>query len=288
MKTLYIDVYFLINFTVDLLAIYFASRISRVPVSTRRGILAAIVGGISASVIVFLESELVSLLLSVLSLVLIVYVAAGKVSARRRGKLLFSFLIFEALTGGAAYYLWSFLDEFVYDKLSTQEGGAQNRKLLLFSILVLLSIGVFKMIVSFFSNLECEGSVKFEISFLGKSVSGEAFVDSGNLAMDPMDMRPVMFIKRELAEKLFPESVIELSDPDKLDRAIRKRIRLLPVTRGGQTHVLTGMKVDSVRVLGDMGEGEIAVTVAIDKEGGNYGGFSALMPSAAICDVHKA
>ena len=94
MKTLYIDVYFLINFTVDLLAIYFASRISRVPVSTRRGILAAIVGGISASVIVFLESELVSLLLSVLSLVLTVYVAAGKVSARRRGKLLFSFLPF--------------------------------------------------------------------------------------------------------------------------------------------------------------------------------------------------
>ncbi len=288
MKTLYIDVYFLINFTVDVLAIYFASRISRVPVSVRRGILSALIGSVAASVIVLCESEPLSFFLSALSLMLITYVAAGKVGSRRRGKLLFSFLIFEALTGGAAYYLWSFLDKFVYEKLSTAEGGAVNRKLLLFSVLVLLSIGVFKMIVSFFSNLECEGSVKFEITFLGKSVKGEAFVDSGNLAMDPMDMRPVMFIKKELAQKLFPESVIELADPDKLDKAVRKRIRLLPVTRGGQTHVLTGMKVDSVRVEGSRGDGEIAVTVAIDKEGGNYGGYSALMPSAAICDVHKA
>ena len=80
--------------------------------------------------------------------------------------------------------------------------------------------GVFKMIVSFFSNLECEGSVKCEIRFFDKSVQTEAFVDSGNLAIDPMDMRPVLFIKKEVAQKLFPESVIELKDPDSLDKAV--------------------------------------------------------------------
>jgi len=66
---------------------------------------------------------------------------------------------------------------------------------------------------------------------------------------------------------------------------VRKRIRLVPVTRGQQTHVLTGMRVDPVQVFGKNGSEEIAVTVAIDKEGGNYGGYSALMPSAAINDV---
>jgi len=286
LRTLYIDVYFLINFTVDVLAVYFASRLSKVGVSGRRGVLAALFGALSACLIVLYGGEgMPSFLFSALSLFMIAIIATGKISKRRRWKFIFSFLIFEALSGGAAYYLWSFLDKYIYEKFSTSGGGATNRKLILFSLLVLLSIGVFKMIVSFFSNLECEGSVKCEIRFFDKSVQTEAFVDSGNLAIDPMDMRPVLFIKKEVAQKLFPESVIELKDPDSLDRAVRKRIRLVPVTRGQQTHVLTGMRVDSVQVFGKNGSEEISVTVAIDKEGGNYGGYSALMPSAAINDV---
>ena len=138
------------------------------------------------------------------------------------------------------------------------------------------------MLISFFSNIESEGSVELEISFLNKKGRFEAFIDSGNLAIDPMDMRPVLFLKRKIAEKLFPESILDLRDPDSVDRETRKRIRLIPVSRGGQTHVLVGVRVDRVEVIkGDLHE-EIYVTVAIDKEGGDYGGYDALMPAAVF------
>ena len=138
------------------------------------------------------------------------------------------------------------------------------------------------MIISFFSNIESEGSVEIEINFLNKRHRLEAFVDSGNLAIDPMDMRPVLLIKKDAAKKILPEGIIELYNPDVLDRDVRRRIRLIPITRGESTHVLTGVRADNVKIIRNEIEEEILVTIAIDKEGGTYGGFLALMPSAAI------
>jgi hypothetical protein len=138
------------------------------------------------------------------------------------------------------------------------------------------------MIVAFFSGRVGSGSVKIKIEFLGKSILSEAFIDSGNLALDPMDMRPVMFIKEHKAREFLPENIINLKDPDLLDKAIRKRIRLIPVSTGTKTRVLTGIKVDKVFVLCKGRQEEISVTLAIDSEGGDYGGFDLLMPAAAI------
>ena len=54
MRTLYIDVYFLINLTVDILSLYFATILSKTPTTTRRLITAAVFGAICAVGVVFL------------------------------------------------------------------------------------------------------------------------------------------------------------------------------------------------------------------------------------------
>ncbi len=283
MKTLYIDVYFFINFTVDLIALYFASRFSKAPTTSRRLILSALFGAILAVLIIFLpEYPWLKLLTSTAGLIIIGIVAPKKITLRRKIKFVISFLIFESLTGAAVSFIYGVLDKYTAEIFEGEKGGAVNRKMLFLSLVVLIIIGVFKMIVSFFSNSESEGSVDVEISFGNNKAIASAFIDSGNLAIDPMDMRPVMLVKRELAEELFPQNVIELSDIDSLDRNMKKRIRLVPITRGGETHVLVGVKADSVKVAG--GE-EIAVTIALDREGGTFGGYKALMPSAALTDV---
>ena len=195
---------------------------------------------------------------------------------------LFAFLIFEALVGGAVSFIWGLLDKYISPIFSLEEGGAVNRKMLFLSLIVLLSIGVFKMLVSFFSNIESEGSVDIEISFLDKTAIVSAFVDSGNLAVDPIDMSPVLLIKNDIAKTILPENIIDLCNIDSLDRGIKKRIRLIPVSRGGETHVLVGVKADSVKIIKNDRSEDLSVTLAIDKEGGTFGGFKALMPSAAL------
>ena len=282
MRTLYIDVYFMINFTVDAIALYFAAIFAQIPTTVRRITLASVLGAVAACAIVLVSEILwLRLVLTVLSLIGMGMVGAS-VSGARRLRYIALFIVFEALVGGIVTFVWDLLDRYAYEILESSSGGSVNRRLLLFSVIVLLSFGVFKMLVSFFSKTRCEGSVLLEICFLGQTVRTEAFVDSGNLAIDPMDMRPVMLLKRRLAEEFLPQGVLHLSDPDLLDRDIRRRIRLIPVSRGGVTHVLVGVRADKVSVISDEGEQEVSVTLAIDREEGSFGGFDALMPSAAL------
>lgn len=283
MRTLYIDVYFLINFTVDIISLYFASRLSKVPSSTKRLIISAFLGALIAVVtVLFSESTIIKLASAAFGLFIVGLTAPKKVSMRRRVKFLFAFLVFQALVGGGVTFIFGILDKYISGLFESSSGGAVNRKMLLLALIILLFIGVFKMLVSFFSNIESEGSVEVEISFLDKNTKVTAFVDSGNLAVDPMDMSPVLFLKKDLAKTFLPENIIELCDIDSLDRSVKKRIRLIPVSRGDKTHVMVGVKADNVKIIKDKKTEEISVTLAIDKEGGDFGGYMALMPSAAL------
>lgn len=282
MKTLYIDVYFLINFTVDLLALYFASCFSKMPTSTKRLLISSAVGALIAVGVVLLpEYAILKFIIATAGLIAMGFIAPKRVSVRRKLKFVFAFLIFEALLGGAVSFLWGILDKYISNFFDGAEGGAVNRKMLFLSLIVLLSIGVFKMLVSFFSNIESEGSVDVEISFLDNTAVVSAFVDSGNLAVDPMDLSPILLLKKEVAKTILPENIIELSNIDSLERKVKKRIRLVPLSRGGETHVMVGVKADAVRLVGGKNE-ELRVTLVIDKEGGDFGGYKALMPAAAL------
>ena len=286
LRTLYIDVYFLINFTVDVLSLYFAAVFSKIPTSSKRLIISALIGALVAVITVFLpEIPILKLAVATLGLLLMGILTPKKISIKRKIKFLFAFLIFEALLGGVVSLIWGVLDEYLSTIFSDVVSGAINRKMLFLSLIVLFSIGVFKMLVSFFSSNESEGSVDLEISFLDKTKVVSAFVDSGNLAIDPMDMSPIVLLKENVAKSILPENIINLSNIDSLDRKIKKRIRLIPISCGGATHVLVGVKADAVRIIDGEKTEEVRVTIAIDKEGGTFGGFEALMPSAVLDNV---
>ena len=283
LRTLYIDVYFLINLTVDIISLYFATILSKTPTTTRRLIIASVMGALSAVGVIFLpEIPLLKIIFGGLGLIFMGMITPKGVSFRRKIKFTMAFLVFEALVGGGVSLIWNLFDKYLSHFFNSADGGALNRKMLFLSLIVLLCIGVFKMLVSFFSNIESEGSVDVEISFLDSKTTVSAFIDSGNLAKDPMDMSPVLLIKKDLAKMILPENIIELSNIDGLERTVKKRIRLIPISRGGETHVLVGVKADTVRIKRGDGFEELRVTIAIDKEGGSFGGYMALMPSAAL------
>ena len=249
LRTLYIDVYFLINLTVDIISLYFATILSKTPTTTRRLIIASVMGALSAVGVIFLpEIPLLKLIFGGLGLIFMGMITPKGVSFRRKIKFTMAFLVFEALVGGGVSLIWNLFDKYLSHFFNSADGGALNRKMLFLSLIVLLCIGVFKMLVSFFSNIESEGSVDVEISFLDSKTTVSAFIDSGNLAKDPMDMSPVLLIKKDLAKMILPENIIELSNIDGLERAVKKRIRLIPISRGGETHVLVGVKADTVRI----------------------------------------
>jgi hypothetical protein len=212
-------------------------------------------------------------------------VSLERVGISRRIRFALAFLVFCALLGGGVNFLFGIFDSIIGDSISSSLGTGVNRRLLIFAIGVLLSIGVFKMIVAFFAGRVGTGCVGIEVEFLGKKYTADALVDSANLALDPMDMCPVMLIKKNAARTFIPDEIIDMKDPDLLDLEARKRIRLIPISSVGGTKVLVAVRPDKVVLLGDGKREEIKVVLAIDGEGGSFGGYSLLVPASAIYDA---
>lgn len=283
MKTLYIDIFFLVNFTVDLISLHFAAMLSKIKVSNRRLLVSAIIGAAFTCLSIFVDSALLSTVMLIGSIVIVACICGKNAGGKGRAFFAIWLVIFLSLIGSLVSFLWSYMERVFSDFLI--ENDTINRKMLFFAFIALLSIGVFKMLIAVMNSGKVETTIDVEISFFGKACLSGALVDTGNLAMDPLGMKPILIIKRELAERFVPDYILNLSNVDNLENNIKRRIRLVPLTKNGTTHIYNGFVPDNVLILYKGKKSSVDVTVVIDKEGGDFGGFLALMPFSAISNV---
>ena len=98
MKTLYIDVYFFINFTVDILALYFSALLYKLPTSAARLVLSALLGAAYAVLGVLLfDNSALMLPVSALILVGMVLIMSRGVGIRRKLRYGIIFLFFQVI-----------------------------------------------------------------------------------------------------------------------------------------------------------------------------------------------
>ena len=285
MKTLYIDVYFLINFTVDILALYFSASFSKISTTVPRLIISSLIGGMYAVFgILLLESSSLMYPISLFFLIVMISITAKGAGIYRRIKYAIAFLVFQILIGGLVYFGYCELDKLNLSE-KIENLGVENRSLLILSLLVLLSIGFLKLIISLFGNTRSEKSVKIVIEYKGKENITEAFVDSGNLAVDPLDKTPVMIVTADEAKKLFRDDFISLNSLERAEYSLKKRIRVIPVSFGGNNKILYGIKPDRSYAMSGKKRVEISIVIALDCEEESYGGYSALIPLTALDDV---
>ena len=151
----------------------------------------------------------------------------------------------------------------------------------MFSVILLLSMGVIKLLFTIFDGNVSERNVHIRIEMGNKQIECNALVDSGNLAKDPVDETPVLLIKRDVAEGLFVGGIPELHNGN-FPEKYKRYIRLIPVNLGEKNEILLGFRPDRVYVIGKKREERIKITIALDNNGGTYGGFEALMPISAL------
>ena len=207
MQTLYIDVYFLINFVIDLIALCFTSSFLKVTARPLRFLLAAAVGALYACVYLFLPRSIpIFLLLGLAVLVLMTYLSVGRAHFFRALRFAVVFFVTETLLGGVVHYIYQKLDTVSGELFSDFSEQVENRSFLLFSVIVLLSVGVLRLIGTVLSGAEAERCVGVTLTYLSKIVSFDAFVDTGNLLRDPMDSTPVMLVQPSAVKARFPRA----------------------------------------------------------------------------------
>ena len=285
MKTVYIDVYFLINFCVDILALALAAYITKIECGIKRLIGSAALGAMYAVLGILLsDRKYLMPIISPVLFILMILIVTGKSSFSRKIKYSLAFFISEIIFGGLVYYGYCLLNSlFKSEEYGT--AATENRRLFVWGMILILSYGVVKILMYFLGKTANERVVRLCVGYAGKEESFEALVDSGNLATDPTGKRPVVFITHALAEKILNEKIDSDEGIDSLSASFKKRMRLIPVERSGKTEILYGFVSDYVTAVSNKKYENISVCFAIDKKGDYYGGYSALLPAAAINNV---
>ena len=283
MTTLYVDVFFFINFTVDILALYYSCSLLHIKTSMIRLCGCSFFGAIISLVQVLSKNKAFSgVFLTIAWVCCLYFFCCRSGGIGRRIRMIVLFFLFEVFIGGIVYLLFEVFERTIGAIIGKESLKAENKKVLVLALIILLFIGVIKLMIILFCGTQHKNSVRVRITLGGKTMEADALMDSGNLTKDPMGMRPVVFIKKGLAYKLMPKEATELNTLDLLDQDMKKRVRLIPVSRLGDTHVMAGIMPDKIEIAVDNNYEEYDMTLAIDREGGSFGGYEALVPSCVL------
>lgn len=282
MQTLYIDVYFLVNFVVDTVSLFFAMRLSRARESYARcvigGSLAALV---SVLCVLVTMPPLIFFLFFFGSLLGICAIVAARDTKRIYLRLVLWFLLLESLIGGVVYALYMQLDNLVKNINIGTNNKAENVTFLYLATIALFGVGAVRLMSLMFCNARQIRTMQLSCTLFDSSIVIECLYDSGNFLTDPTSAYPVVLVKsRALAGVLSEDFLCERYE--RLPEGYATLLRLIPVHGISGVKILSGLVVRDA-VLSDK-ETEIKRTIVLapDKEDGDFGGYVGLLPGAVL------
>lgn len=205
----YVDLLFLINFSMDYICLYITVKILHRKSKLSRMLIAAGLGGIYSVAAVFIPfSPVVELIADCLVGIGICFIAFATKGQRLTRILLYSFLFIgvSMMTGGCMTALFNLLS-----KLDLQLDFIPSDDL---STYIFAFLAAIAGMVSLFSGqlISRNSSIKrckLEIDFCGQKFEFVGLCDNGNLVKDPISHKPVIFVDRKKLEKQLDLSFID-------------------------------------------------------------------------------
>ncbi|MBQ8849411.1 MAG: sigma-E processing peptidase SpoIIGA [Clostridia bacterium] len=251
MQTVYVDLYFLINFSMDFLCLYLTSKLLSVKLPLFRGLLAAAVGGIYANVALLLPiGGISSVLLDAAVCALICFTAFWR---KREWKRLFLYILIytavSAALGGAMtalYYIFNRTDIFGF----IRESDGDGLSVWLFALLAIISAAITLVGGRGFTKRMSAREAEVEITYLTRSVRLHGICDSGNLLRDPISGKPCIVADRSKMKEILPETLLsaDAAGLERLSADERRRIVLIPTKTVSGEGMLIGIRVEKIKI----------------------------------------
>lgn len=249
LTVVYIDVLFLLNFTVDYLLLLSSAKITGEIISRLRVALGALFGA-GYAVVLFLPGFdwLSRPLCKICSAVLIVLIGFGK--SKRLLRLLLVFFAVSAALGGVILAL----QLFGAGGLTLENGVLYTG----FDIRILLVTVILSYVIlsAVFERAAKHGGERRDLNAAylyidGKSLRLTVLTDTGNTLTDPINNRPVMVAEASALQEVLPGGVDPVDPVGTLEQMegeeIRKRFRLLPYRAVGvENGMLLAVRTDCV------------------------------------------
>jgi sigma-E processing peptidase SpoIIGA len=281
---LYGDIFFIINFCMDLIVI---AAVSLVMKCEKRPIAFALVACFTSafqiSRLYLPGSDAVGFILWLVTAML----ACVCAFPRLRGiKLFVAFSLFLLISGGLSLLLTILFKAIgrptLPEEMTKGSGGVIPLCVCLFSGFVA------RLLKRVFSALgkRLKGRSGSRVATLGvtsgeKTVEFSAYRDSGNLLREPISGLPVIILGSKNMEKILPEGLRSVffseKDSDRISLSDASRVRIIPImpVGTGGARILFGYVPDRITLDGK----EVRACIALDKGNASFGGCEALLPS---------
>lgn len=287
-QDVYIDLLFLINFSMDYLCIYVCSKVLHRKMKLPRMLAAAALGGVYSVVSLFLPvSSGVSLALdcaTCLIMCAIVYLEKG----RTLGSLLLSTFLFigiSMMTGGCMTAIFNLLNKL---NLPLDLVEADGISTYLFAALALVAGIISLQSGQIISRRAPIKECKLHLRFCGKDFELLGLSDSGNLVRDPITGKPVIFVDRETIEKQVSLDFLDRFAEGKLERdAPCKNLRIISLRTATGTSIAVAAAPESISIEyedknGKTTTAELSVLISPAEIGKSAEGYAAIIPAEII------
>ncbi|MBE6529857.1 MAG: hypothetical protein E7680_04560 [Ruminococcaceae bacterium] len=278
----YVDLYFFVNASMDLLCLNLTALLLHSKPKAWRLLLGAALGGLYAIAVLLLGIGGVwELLLDGFGACVI----CAAVFARRAGR--FSravrtvgvFLLISVLLGGVMTALFWALNRL---NLPIDALTEDHISVWLFAVLALVSGILTRKGGAAIGRANKAKSVAVEAVLFGKKVEFQALVDTGNLLTEPISGRPVILVEPKTLRGVLPHGFfLPPGDPVRLqmenDHQTAKRVRLIPSASVLGTELLTAVLPDEIWITDDDGKRQTNHLIALASNQDRALGFDALI-----------
>ena len=282
-QTVYVDLFFMINFSMDFLCFYLTFQLLSGKMSLLRTLIASAVGGVYANLALFISADGIwEIAIDIGICALMCLIAFGKC----RSLILHTciYLAVSMTLGGFMTALFSILNKADLP-LSEIEGDGISAYLL--ALLAIISAVLTLVGGKFFRKKSARKYTEVHIDLEGKSRSIPAMCDSGNLLREPISGKPCIVTDIEALNTLLSREVLNMARvggiPKKTPNSdASKRIRLVPTHSATGDSVLLAIKPDRVSIGMGKDTKEVDALIALCPLGKTADGAQALVPTELL------
>ena len=204
----YVDILFLINFSMDYLCLYISAKILKRAISPKRMILASLLGAIYSVISVFLSVGSGLALAADILVCGLICIVAFHTKKQFKKTLLATLLYFlvSMTVGGIMTALFNLVNKLDLPFVIADSDGLSVWG---FALLAMLAAIFATFGGNFIFKKKEITSCQLKILFDGKEKTFNGMSDSGNLIRDPISGRPVIIIDRRLADGFVDTKILE-------------------------------------------------------------------------------
>ena len=287
-EEIYGDVLFLINFSMDFLSLFITGKILHLKMNKWRLLASATFGGVYGVASLFFPFDGVLLVLANAVCALLMCLAAFHRKKCMPATLVSCLLFYGVgmLLGGVMTAIYSRLGRYtgyisIGGSIATVFGDIPIWAFGLAAGASALATYICGRVISRKSSAE---SVNIRIGFGGRTAEARCLVDSGNLLAEPITGTPVIFLKNEVACKVFPSEILSAMKEKGACASIEtmKRLRFVPSVSVNGEGTATAAVPDFCYI--DTVRGELAkkALIAVDFSGCDFGGTDGIVPKILI------